>query len=75
MADKGGKLMIETEFMQFELNLQNNYKDLAEQYYRKTRDMLDSFLEQGEITERYYNKMQKKLKKYDDLYQSEDVEE
>ena len=30
MGDNGAKIVIEKEFMQFELNLQNNYKDLAQ---------------------------------------------
>lgn len=33
MADNGAKIVIEKELMQFELNLQNNYKDLAYQGY------------------------------------------
>ncbi len=62
------KLLIEKEFMQFELNLQNNYKDLAKDCYDKTLDMMESFHEQGEISEWFYKRMRKKLKKYDDLY-------
>ncbi len=37
--------------------------------------MLDSFLEQGEINERYYKKMKKKMKKYDKIYHPEEEEE
>ena len=74
MGDSGAKLLVETEYMQFELNLQNNYKDLAYQHYAKTHEMLDSFLEQGEISKWFYGRMKKKLKKYDVLYQQDDVE-
>lgn len=68
MRDNGAKLVIEREFMQFELNLQNNYKDLAYQNYMEVHDMLDSFFEQNEISKWYYKRMKKKLKKYDELY-------
>lgn len=74
MGSNSGKLMIESEFMQFELNLQNNYKDKAYQNYIKVHDMLDSFLEQGEISRWYYGRMKKKLKKYDVLYEPEQAE-
>jgi len=49
MVDNGAKIVIEKELMQFELNLQNNYKDLAYQGYTEVHAMLDSFLEQGKI--------------------------
>lgn len=75
MADNGAKIVIEKELMQFELNLQNNYKDLAYQGYTKVHEMLNSFLEQGEINERYYKKMKKKMKKYDNIYHLEEEEE
>lgn len=74
MRDNGAKLMIEKKFMQFELNLQNNYKDLAYEEYLEVHDMLDSFLEQNEISKWYYGRMKKKLKKkYDWIYQTEEV--
>lgn len=47
MSDSGAKLVIEKEFMQFELNLQNNYKDIAYENYQEVHAMLDSFHEQG----------------------------
>ena len=75
MADNGAKIVIERELMQFELNLQNNYKDLAYKGYTEVHAMLDSFLEQGEINERYYKRMKKKMKKYDKIYHPEEEEE
>jgi hypothetical protein len=72
VGDKGGKVLIEREFMQFELNLQNNYKDLAFEGYRKVHDMLDSFLEQGEISNWYYRHMKKKMIKYDEIYKTQE---
>lgn len=37
--------------------------------------MLDSFHEQGEISNWYFKRMKKKLKKYDEIYQLETEEE
>lgn len=75
MGDNGAKIVIEKELLQFELNLQNNYKDLAYEKYKEVHAMLDSFLEQGEITERYYKKMKKSMKKYDDIYNPQEEQE
>ncbi len=75
MGGSEGKLYIEKEFLQFELNLQNNYKDIAFENYTKVHDMLDSFLEQGNITTGYYKRMKKKLKKYDEIYHPKEEEQ
>lgn len=75
MGDNGAKLLIEKKFMQFELNLQNNYKDLAFQNYTEVHGMLDSFFEQGEISKWYFRRMKKKLKKYDAIYEPEEAPE
>lgn len=73
MRDDSAKILIEKTFMQFELNLQNNYKELAYEEYLKVHDMLDSFREQDEISKWYYDRMKKKLKKkYDWIYQPEE---
>lgn len=75
MGDNGAKLVIDKEFMQFELNLQNNYKDLAFQNYTKVHELLDGFYEQGEISKWYYGRMKKRLKKYDEIYHPEEEDE
>ena len=75
MSDSGAKLVIEKEFMQFELNLQNNYKDIAYENYKEVHAMIDSFHEQGEISNWYFKRMKKKLKKYDEIYQLETEKE
>lgn len=72
MPDKGAKLVVEKRLLQFELNLQNNYKDLAESEYWELLEILDTFLEEKKISERYYRSIKKKLKKYDALYDNAD---
>ena len=75
MGGSEAKLYIEKEFLQFELNLENNYKDIAFENYTKVHDMLDSFFEQGNITNGYYKRMKKKLKKYDKIYHPEEEDQ
>ena len=75
MGDNGAKLVIDKEFMQFELNLQNNYKDLAFQNYTKVHELLDGVYEQGGIAKWYYGRMKKRLKKYDEIYHPEEEDE
>lgn len=75
MGDSGAKILIEKEFMQFELNLSNNYKAHSQEEYDKVCDMLESFFEQGEISKMYYKHMKKKLKKYDEEFGTTEDEE
>ena len=62
MSDSGAKLVIEKEFMQFELNLQNNYKDIAYENYQEVHAMLDSFHEQGGDFKLVLQKNEKEIK-------------
>lgn len=79
MNDQSAKLDIEETFFQFELNLQNNYKDIAYEQYKKVHELLDDYFEQGKITKWYYRKFKKKMKIYDVNYgtvsENETIEE
>lgn len=70
MGSSGAKLCIEKELLNVQLNLENNYKENAYDAYLNVSSMIESFYEQGEISKWSYKGFKKRLKQYDDIYQT-----
>lgn len=70
----GARLCIDKEILNLELNMENNYKDKAYESYLSSKDMIESFYEQGQISKWRYGRYNKKMKKYDEIYRDENEE-
>ena len=55
---------IESELFEFQLNLQNNYKDLAGSALKEVQELIEYYRESGELKEKDY----KKYKQIADTY-------
>ncbi len=73
MGNSAARLFIEKEMLDLQLNLENNYKDNAYEAYLNVLGMLESFYEQGEISNWRFKRYKRQMKKYDDVYK--DMEE
>lgn len=58
------KHRIELSFNEIQINLENNYKDLAISARKKTEDLLQSLHYSGELPLKYYEKYTKQLTEY-----------
>lgn len=61
---KTRKNEIEKLFNEIQINLENNYKDLAIGARKEAEEKLDLYKEQGELKEKDYIKLKKRLDEY-----------
>lgn len=61
---KNGKQEIEALFHEIQINLENNYKDLAISARKKAEVRLRELQENGELKEKDYGKLKAKLDEY-----------
>lgn len=61
---KNGKQEIEALFHEIQINLENNYKDLAISARKKAEVRLRELQENGELKEKDYGKLAAKLDEY-----------
>lgn len=61
---KNGKQEIEALFHEIQINLENNYKDLAISARKKAEVRLRELQENGELKEKDYGKFKAKLDEY-----------
>ena len=61
---KNGKQEIESLFHEIQINLENNYKDLAISARKKAEVRLRELQENGELKEKDYGKLKVKLDEY-----------
>ncbi|MGN0391042.1 MAG: hypothetical protein ACI4L2_09545 [Wujia sp.] len=61
---KNGKQEIEALFHEIQINLENNYKDLAISARKKAEVRLRELQENGELKEKDYGKLKVKLDEY-----------
>lgn len=58
------KESIENKFKELQMNLENNYKDLAIDARKDLEETLERLHESGELKEKYYKKYKEKLDDY-----------
>lgn len=61
---KNGKQEIEALFHEIQINLENNYKDLAISARKRAACRLQELWEQGELKEKDYGKLKQRLDEY-----------
>lgn len=61
---KSRKNEIEKLFNEIQINLENNYKDLAIGARKEAEEKLDLYKEEGELKEKDYLKLKKRLDEY-----------
>ena len=64
MLSRDLKHQIEKSFNEIQINLENNYKDLAIAAKKNTEEVLGSLHESGELADKYYKKYSEKLEGY-----------
>lgn len=76
MDKKECMLVIEHKELETELNLTNNYKELAYDNFKDYREAVNKALEEGFIDEKKYNKkFAKKIKYWEDIFEPKPEEE
>ena len=64
MVSKAVKNQLKMSFQQIQINLENNYKDLAIQARKDTAILLQQLYDSGEVKGRTYEKYKAKLDEY-----------
>lgn len=73
MRKRAVKYMIMSDYVQFQLALQNCYHDKAKNIFEDICFKMKYFYKQKEISKYYYKKMSKELRKYEIMYKGLDI--
>lgn len=64
MLSRSIKQCVERSFNEIQINLENNYKDLAISAKKEAEELLEHLHKTGELKDKYYDKYSNKLADY-----------